>query len=375
VIPELEPEDFVSFLDDLWSERGWDTAVQERSNGTYFIIGERGDGKRGVLFVFPTPESHVTGQHLRRFVALCRKKGVDVGVVATQGAFDNEAGQVAEAKGIHLLTRETLAGTVEQGGFRHVLDRYADTGGALDPVLARLHALGLPVPESLSLSVSRPVDVDLRRVRERLGLDGDGGDGRDDGEDGGNGGFPNVPSRRVVPVVLLAVLLFVAGAVVGPALGLAGLVGGGTGQSGDVTVSAVSTAGANAPLEAQWNARATDSVTVNGTVYEAPPNETFVVVRFNATNVGDAPATLPQDRLVLDVAGERYGHQPLRNVTGFAMGGLYAPNETHEAWTVYSVPEDAQSGTLLLVEDGEGEAVGVRFVRNRSIPAEPTELS
>jgi hypothetical protein len=392
MIPELDAADFVSFLEDLWNERGWDTTVQERSNGTSFIIGERGDGKRGVLFVFPTPESHVTGQHLRRFVTLCRKKGVDVGVVATQGAFDDEARQVAEAKGIHLLTRDTLAGTVEEGGFQRVLDRYTDTGGPFDALLARLHALGLPVPESLSLPVSLPADVDPSALTGRLrpGEDGDGDGGGASGDAGEvergdpgegerrgaeDGRLPSVPVTRALPVVVLAAVLFVAGAVVGPTLGLAGLVGGGSGQGDAVAVSAVSTAGANATLEAQWNARTTDSVTVNGTVYEAPPNETFVVVRFNTTNWADSPATLPQDRLVLDVAGERYGHQPLRNATGFAMGGLYAPNETHEAWTVYSVPEDAQSGTLLLLGEGDGETVGVRFVRNRSIAAEATELS
>ncbi|RDI71177.1 restriction endonuclease [Halopelagius longus] len=376
MIPELEPEDFVSFLGDLWGERGWDTTVQERANGTYFIIGERGDGRRGVLFVFPTTESHVSGQHLRRFVTLCGKKGVDVAVVATQGAYADEARKIADAKGIHLLDRSTLEGTVEEGGFHDVLREYTG-GGPLDPILAKLRALGLPVPETLPVELPFDPAKMQARVRSKLGGYSDGSDDSDaDGpppDDEGDGGgrldaLPVSP-RTLLPVVVAAVLLVVAGSAMG-ALTVPGIGGGGSGS--DTAVSAVSTAGANAALDIRWNAKTTDSITVNGTAYDAPENQTFVVVRMNVTSLSDSPEQLSQKQLALEVAGDRYGHQPLRNTTGFPAGGLFAPGETREVWTVFAVPADAESGTLL-VRSGE-DVPGVRFTRDTSVSAEATEL-
>ncbi|MFC6826345.1 restriction endonuclease [Halopelagius fulvigenes] len=376
MIPELEPEDFVSFLGDLWGERGWETTVQERANGTYFIIGERGDGRRGVLFVFPTTESHVSGQHLRRFVTLCGKKGVDVAVVATQGAYADEARKIADAKGIHLLDRTTLEGTVEEGGFHHVLRKYTG-GGPLDPILAKLRALGLPVPETLPFDLPfDPAELQAR-IRSRLGGYSDGTDDSNadgpppDGEgDGGGGGrFDALPvsPRTLLPVVVAVVLLVVAGSATG-ALTVPGMGSGG----GDTAVSAVSTAGANAALDVRWNAETTDSVTINGTTYDAPENETFVVVRMNVTSLSESPEQLSQAQLALEVAGDRYGYQPLRNSTGFPSAGLFAPGESREVWTVFSVPADAESGTLL-VRSGE-DVPGVKFTRDTAISAEATEL-
>lgn len=378
MIPELEPDEFVSFLSDLWGERGWETTVQERANGTYFIIGERGDGKRGVLFVFPTTESHVSGQHLRRFVTLCGKKGVDVAVVATQGAYADEARKIADAKSIHLLDRSTLEGTVEEGEFHHVLREYTG-GGPLDPILAKLRALGLPVPETLPVTLPfDPAEIQAR-IRDRLGGYGGGSDesdaadgptppdgANDDGDGGGRLDALPVSPRTLLSVVVAALLLVAAGSVAGM-LGLPGAGGGGE----STAVSAVSTAGANASLDARWNAKTTDSVTINGTTYDAPPNQTFVVVRMNVTNVGESPEQLSQRQLALEVAGDRYGYQPLRNATGFPAGGLFAPGESRQVWTVFAVPADAQSGTLL-VQSRDGP--GVRFTRDSSLTPDATEL-
>lgn len=374
MIPELEPEGFVSFLADLWGERGWETTIQERANGTYFIVGERGDGKRGVLFVFPTTESHVSGQHLRRFVTLCGKKGVDVAVVATQGAYADEARKIADAKGIHLLDRSTLERTVEEGEFHHVLGEYTG-GGPFDPILARLGALGLPVPETLPVSLPFDAAEVRARIQSRLGGYGDGSDDGGptppdgaNGEGDGGGRLDALPaSPRTVLVVVAALLLVAAGSATG-VLGLPGTTGGGD----STAVSAVSTAGANASLDARWNAKTAGSVTINGTTYDAPPNETFVVVRMNVTNVGESPEQLSQAQLALEVAGDRYGYQPLRNATGFPAGGLFAPGESREVWTVFSVPADAESGTLLVHAPGDGPSV--RFVRDASVAPDATEL-
>ncbi|MDS0298117.1 restriction endonuclease [Halogeometricum sp. S1BR25-6] len=410
-LPELEPEAFVSFLADLWDERGWDTSVKQRPDETYFIVGRRGDGKRGVLYVFPTAESHVSTQHVKRFVGFCRKKGIDVAVVATQGAYAGEAREIAESKGIHLLDRETLAGTVEEGGFEHVLRTYTGGGdhGPLDRLLATLRSYGVPVPEAL------PFDFAALLDRLPVGGDGGGGDGGDedgeggpdganrdpepksnstsktpadaaagnsgesgDGADGGGddggrdiagalpGPLTSLPRPNVVlPAALVVLVVFLLGSAVGPALGLPAI--GGAGGGGDLAVSALSTAGANATAEVRWNARTAESLTVNGTTYDAPPNETFVLVRMNVSNVGSSPLSMDESSLALEVAGERYGHQPLDGVVGFDQGGLFAPDDPREVWVVFSVPDDAESATLVLRGDEF-----VRFVRDGTVEAEAT---
>lgn len=398
-LPELEPEAFVSFLTDLWDERGWDTSVKQRPDETYFIVGQRGDGKRGVLYVFPTTESHVTTQHLKRFVGFCRKKGIDVAVVATQGAYADEAREIAESKGIHLLDRETLAGTVEEGGFEHVLRTYTGGGGGgpLDRLLAALRSYGVPVPEAL------PFDFEALLARLPMGGDEDGDDaeggkegskpdsnasdgagatetdGSDADADGNSdgrelaGALPGpltaLPRPNVIlPAALVVLVVFLLGSAVGPALGLPAI--GGAGGEGDLAVSALSTAGANATAEVRWNARTAESLTVNGTAYDAPPNETFVLVRMNVSNGGSSPLSMDESSLALEVAGQRYGHQPLDGVTGFGQGGLFAPDDPREVWVVFSVPDDAESATLVLRGDES-----VRFVRDGVVEAEATVTS
>lgn len=188
-LPELEPDAFVSFLEDLWNERGWDTSVKQRPDETFFIIGKRGDGKRGVLYVFPTVESHVKEKHMKQFVGFCRKKGIDVGVVATQGAYADPSRQIAESKGIHLLDRETLAGTVKEGGFEDILAEYTGgSGGPIGAVLATLQSYGVPVPDTLPFDLP---SFDTQDIIARLPI-GDDADASGEGESVGEpqqGGF------------------------------------------------------------------------------------------------------------------------------------------------------------------------------------------
>lgn len=376
-LPELEPTAFVSFLADLWEERGWETSVKERPDETYFIVGKRGDGKRGVLYVFPTVESHVGQTQMKQFVGFCRKKGIDVGVVATQGAYADSARQLAESRGIHLLNRETLAGTVTEGGFEHVLREYTGGDGPLNRVLAVLRSYGIPVPESVPFALPT---VDVGALLARLPFVDDaeteGEEGRRDGDDASaDGDGPDFPGPLtslprpdvVLPVALLLLVVFLVGSAVGPALGLP--VVGGDGGDDAMAVSALSTANENATAEVRWNARATETVTVNGTTYAAPENETFVVVRMNVTNTRDSPMSFDESSLALDVDGERYGHQPLNGTTGFAEGGLFAPNDPREVWVTFTVPADATSATLVV----RGEEPTVRFVRDRTVSAEATE--
>ncbi|WP_049985790.1 restriction endonuclease [Halobellus rufus] len=390
MIPELEPPAFVAFLADLWDARGWETSVRERADETHFVIGKRGDGKRGVIYVFPTATATVTDRHLKQFVGFCRKRGIDVAVVATQGAFADGAKKLAAQRGVHLLDRSKLEDTVEAGGLEDVLARYTKTG-PIEGVAARLQVLGLPLPDSL---LERAADADDSVAALRAKLSGGGGDsetgpggdaGRDgrangDAPDGGDGGsrlpLPSGPlaglrgiSNRSIPALMLPVVLvvaFVLGATMGPAVGLGAPFGVGGGGDG-LAVSAMSTAGENATLDARWNARTTTSLEVNGTTYDAPEGERLLLVRMNVTNTADSPTQLDQSSLALDVAGERYGHQPLDGVTGFPSAGLFEPGESREVWTVFSVPADGESATLLTTGDTD-----VRFTRESAIDVEAT---
>lgn len=395
MIPELEPPEFVAFLADMWDARGWETSVRERADETHFVIGKRGDGKRGVIYVFPTPTATVTERHLKQFIGFCRKRGIDVAVVATQGSFADGAKKMASQRSIHLLDRTKLENTVEEGGLEDVLARYTKTG-PVEAVVARLQALGLPIPESL---VERVGDVDgsLAGIRAKLPLGGSDGrgdagddtsestadgsqtDGGDSTSDSGGSRLPvSVPSvgrvglsGRSVPAIILPVILavaFVLGATMGPAVGL----GAPFGVSGDggLDVSAVSTAGENATIDVRWNARTTNSLQVNGTTYDAPEGETFLLVRMNVTNTADSPTQFNQPSLAVEVAGERYGHQPLDGVTGFPSAGLFEPGESREVWTVFSVPADGESATLLTRTD-----VDVRFARESALTPEATVAS
>ena len=388
MIPELEPDEFVSFLSDLWDARGWETSVRERADETHFVIGKRGDGKRGVIYVFPTTTATVTERHLKQFVGFCRKRGIDVAVVATQGAFAEGARRIAGQRSVHLLDRSALANTVEEGGFEDVLGAYTETSG-LDAAVERLEALGVPVPDALVArlaGVGAVVDSVRNRFEGGQGDDGTadaGGDGGSNGSSGDSTGAADAGrlgalsprlgglSARSVPAVVLPLVLvvaFVLGATVGPAVGLGGLLA--SGGDGGTDVSAVSTAGANASVDVRWNAKTTESLTVNGTTYDAPANQTFLLVRMNVTNRDAEPTQFGQSALVVDVAGDRYGHQPLDGVTGFPSAGLYEPGESREVWTVFAIPRDGTSATLLA--DGQ---TGVRFVHDTSMTPEATVAS
>ncbi|MFA1610534.1 restriction endonuclease [Halobellus rubicundus] len=381
MIPELEPDEFVSFLGDLWRERGWNVSMKERADETHFVIGKRGDGKRGVIYVFPTTTATVTERHLKQFVTFCRKRGIDVAVVATQGAFAEGAQRIAGQRGVHLLDRETLETTVSEGGFDDLLAQYTETTG-LAAVFERLRDVGVPVPEGLEDRLP-DVGAAVAGLRAKVGLTAEGsGDESDGGDGGGTDGDPGDRSRLdqvtdrlggiasgsvpagVVPVVL--VVAFLIGATIGPAVGLGGGLLGSGGDAGP-GVSAMSTAGANATVDARWNAETRDGLSVNGTSFEPPDGQTFLLVRLNVTNGGDSPIQLQQSAFAVEVAGQRYGRQPLDGVTGFPSAGLFEPDESREVWLVFSVPADAESATL--VYDGE---LMLRFERDSAITPEAT---
>ena len=373
MIPELGPTSFVEFLAAMWEERGWETSVRERSDETYFVVGNRPDGKRGIIYVFPTTTSTVTERHLKKFVSFCKQKGIDVAVVATQGAFAEGAERVAAQRSIHMLDRSTLADTVEEGGLNDVLARFTDAGSEgvadrlqgrlpdLAAVMAAVYALvpiggGNVATPTGSGSNSSPADDPAPASTDPDGL--------------GIVAWLYRACTRPVPagaIVITLLVAFVLGAVAAPAVGLGGAIGGGA-MGGDAgpEVSAVSTAGgSNATVDVRWNARAAGSISVNGTTYDAPDGQTFLLVRMNVTNGADEPTQFSESALAADVAGTRYGHQPLDGVTGFPSAGLFEPGETREVWTVFAVPDDAESVTIIL--DGDSK---VRFVRDSGVTPE-----
>lgn len=377
MIPELDPTSFVEFLAAMWDERGWETSVRERSDETYFVVGNRPDGKRGIIYVFPTTTSTVTERHLKKFVSFCKQKGIDVAVVATQGAFAEGAERVATQRSIHVLDRSTLADTVEEGGLEDVLDRFTDAesqgvaGRLPDQLRGRLPDLvglvaavyalvplggGSVATHTGSGSNSSPADDPAPASTDPDGL-------------GIVAGLYRACTRPVPAGVIAITLLvaFVLGAVVAPAVGLGGAIGGGpVGGDAGPEVSAVSTAGgSNATVDVRWNARATDSITANETTYDAPEGQTFLLVRMNVTNGADEPTQFAESALAADVAGTRYAHQPLDGATGFPSAGLFEPGETRAVWTVFAVPDDAESVTIIL--DGESK---VRFVRDSGVTPE-----
>lgn len=381
MIPELDPEDFVAFLAATWDERGWETSVRERSDETHFVVGKRPDGKRGVIYTFPTTTATVTERHLKKFVSFCEQKGIDVAVVATQGSFAEAAEAVADRRSVHLLDRSSLADTVEEGGLEDVLARFTDGGGG---ITGRLRGLGVPVPASVTSWIPGPRSL-LASVVAAVPIGGTADDAAasDGGTSPADAPAPSSSApdglgivaglyrscRRPVPAGLLAVVLavaFVLGAVAGSAAGLGGMLGGSAAGGDGPDVSAVSTAGEpNATVEVRWNARAADSITANGTTYDAPEGQTFLLVRMNVTNGGGDPAKLERSALAVDVAGTRYGRQPLDGATGFPTAVLLAPDESREVWTAFAIPDGAGSATIVV--DGESQ---VRFVRDDGVSPE-----
>lgn len=377
MIPELEPTSFVEFLAAMWEERGWETSVRERSDETYFVVGNRPDGKRGIIYVFPTTTSTVTERHLKKFVSFCKQKGIDVAVVATQGAFAEGAERVAAQRSIHILDRSTLADTVEEGGLDDVLARFTDAGseGVADRLPDQFRDR-LPDLAAVMAAVAALVPVGGGNVATPTGAGSNSSSADDPApastDPDGLGIVAGLyrACTRPVPagaIVITLLVAFVLGAVAAPAVGLGGAIGGG-GMGGDAgpEVSAVSTAGgSNATVDVRWNARATGSITVNGTTYDAPEGQTFLLVRMNVTNGADEPTQFSESALAADVAGTRYGHQPLDGVTGFPSAGLFEPGESREVWTVFAVPDDAESVTIIL--DGDSK---VRFVRDSGVTPE-----
>ncbi|RDZ43542.1 hypothetical protein C5B86_10890 [Haloferax sp. Atlit-19N] len=365
---ELEPTKFVHFLSDLWTQRNWQTNAQPRGEGRYLVQGQRGDGTKGLMLVLPSVETTVGTGHVKGFVAHAKKRGIDTVVVATQGEFDDSVRGFATNHDVTLLDREELGETVADEGLEQTVKQYTD-GDVFETAEVEFD-LPEPVEEALA-------SLPIAALRERLaGLTGGGGDGGDSSGDSLRDRLPSSvddlksgspPSVRVVVVaVLLLVLALGSVAALGPMVdGLGGSSGGGSG----VAVSALSGASTDsADLVARWNARTADSLQVGNQTYAAPEGERFVVVGLNATAASGSPGNLPQSALVFESDGVSYGHQPLSNATGFDNGALFAPGESTHVWTVFAVPTNATTGTVLVQPTNEDT---VAFVHDDTVSTDP----
>ncbi|KTG24432.1 restriction endonuclease [Haloferax profundi] len=363
---ELEPTKFVRFLSDLWTQRNWQTNVQPRGEGRYLIQGQRGDGTKGMMLVLPTVDTSVEFDHVRGFVAHAKKRQIDVTAIATQGEFTDKVRGFATKHDVTLLDLDSLGETVEDEDLEETVKQYTD--GEVYETAEVEFGLPFDLPEPVANALS---SLPLDSVRERLsGFAGESDvslrDRLPSSVDDLKSGSP--PSVRVVVVaVLLLVLALGSVAALGPMVDGLGTQGG----QGGVAVSALSSApSSSSDMVARWNSKTTDSITVGNNSYTAPDGKQFVVVALDVTASESSPGTLSQSALVFESDGVRYGYQPLTNTTGFETGSLFAPNESTRVWTVYSVPANTTTGTLLVRSSNEDT---VTFVHDETMSAEPTD--
>lgn len=338
----LEGEQLADVLSQAWVNRGWETDVAEGEDGSFFVTGDQGNGQRGLILVLPG-DVEVPGKRLQQYASLVKKKDVDVRVVATQGAFTDDAERIAKANNVHLLDPQAILETVEAEGLESELSRFAsengDGGGGIGAMIP-----SLPIP-----SVGLPSGVPLPSP-------------------GGKG------LKSVLLIVLIATSLlagFAGGAFLGPGGdagvgGVAATMGGFAGGGGDdVAVAALSTAEpGNAGLTVHWNARTADSVVANGSTYEAPDESRFVVVELVVQNTGSERVPVKPGDFLVNANGTRYTHQPLDGTRTFEMTAVAPGNET-TGWLVFAIPDDVNDAVL--VPDTEAAGGPVTFVRDSSL--------
>lgn len=339
----LEGEQLADVLSQAWVNRGWETDVAEDDDGSFFVTGDQGNGKRGLILVLPG-DVEVPGKRLQQYVSLVKKKSVDVRVVATQGAFTDDAERIAKANDVHLLDPQAVLETVEAEGLEGVLSRFASENG--DGSGGDEGGIGAMIPGLPGPSLGLPSGVPLPSP-------------------GGNG------LKSVLVIVLIATSLlagFAGGAFLGPGAGggaVASAVGGLTGGGDEVAVASLSTAEpGSAGLTVHWNARTADSVVANGSSYEAPADSRFLVVQLVVENTGDDRVPVKAGDFLVNANGTRYAHQPLDGARTFEMTAVSPGNET-TGWVVFAIPDDATDAVL--VPDTQAAGGPVTFVRDPSL--------
>ena len=351
MVGNLTDREFADMLAAIWDRHGWTTEVTDQG-GEFMVAGERGDGRRGVILVAPGDQGPVGQDAVETLQGLRTEKGVDVPVAATRSSFDGSARELAEHDGIHLVDPETLERTASAKGFEDLLEQYS-SGGIGSRLVQAVPGLGhIPRP-----SIGIP-SVNL-----------------------GSGPSSVLVLGTVVVLIvgLLGAFLFgdtLGGFLAGlplPELGLFETVGGVLGGlpfpdiglgGGGYSVTAVSLVDGDAePVEVTWDVKTQKQVVgPNGTAFSAPENHTFVIVQLNATNPGAEPIVLEPEAFGFATDSVRYGPQPLEGATG-QLPIVVPPLSWAEGYLVFSVPEDADSGTFLALPGPD--RVPISFERDR----------
>lgn len=342
----LTGEHLATVLSEAWTNRGWETDVVEDDDGTFLVTGDKGNGQRGLILVLPG-DVEVPGKRIQQYASLVKKKSVDVRVVASQGSFTDDAERIAKANDVHLLDPQAVLETVEAEGLEDTLARYATDGGSGGGgVGSAISRIPVPIPTSA---------------------------------------FPNgipIPSlggktlKSVFLVVLIAVSLlagFAGGAFLAPAAGGGAGAGGGVlagametlgldaAGTGDVAVSALSTAQPDqAGMTVRWNARTATTVVANGSTFDAPNQTRFLVVQYAVTNTGDTQIPVRPSDFLVNANSTRYTHQPLDGARTFDLAAVAPGNQT-TGWLVYAIPEDATNAVLVPNPDAAGGPVAYRY--------------
>ncbi|MFP4529744.1 MAG: restriction endonuclease [Halodesulfurarchaeum sp.] len=366
MVADLDDREFAEMLGDIWERYDWTVEVTER-DGVFVVAGEKPDGRRGLILVAPGDAGPVGADRLETLDSLRTERGIDVPVAATRSSFDEEAQEMAEINGLHLVDPETLEESASAKGFEDLLAKYSERSllGRVLGLLARIPLGPISIPRPGIPSVGGNVGVVVAGavavlvlvvlgagiVEETLGdllaglpIPGIGAIG------GLLGGLP-IPDFG-----LLDAIGGFLGALPLPDIGLGG---------GGYSVTAVSLTQDDAtPVTVGWDAKRQDQVVgPNGTAFEAPENHSFVVVQLNATNPTGDTVVLEPSAFALATGETRYGPQTLDGAEG-GLPIVLPPLESTEGYLVFSVPEDSEAGTLLALP---GRELPIEFERDRSL--------
>jgi hypothetical protein len=354
MVADLSDREFAEMLAAIWERHGWSVEVTERGD-SFLVAGDRPDGRRGVILVAPGDGQTGPGP-VESVRDLQSQKGIDVPVTATRGSFSQAATEAAEAGDIHLLDPETLAETARAEGFEDLLEEYSSRG-LRQRLSGAIPAIGLgSIPGQ---SIGRRAVGALTGNGSTVFLLGGLGLLLALGWVLGLGGF-----LAGLPLPGPGLLEAVGGLLGGLPLPEVGLGGGGYSAT---AVSLVD--GGEETTTVRWDLqRGEEVVGPNGTTYAAHGNQTFVVIQFNASNPTAEPVVLSGETFAYDTDGGRYGQQPLEGARG-QVPVVVPPQASARGYVVFSVPAEADSGTLLALPGPE--ATPIAFERDRNLEFAP----
>lgn len=115
-------------------------------------------------------------------------------------------------------------------------------------------------------------------------------------------------------------------------------------------------------FQTEYAGRTQDSVALQDgqRYYEARGGRTFLVVRLKITNLGEQ-ADLTPAFYDIDVGGALYSYQPLNGYPNDLSGVTLRADATFEGWTLYSIPAEATSATLVANQGAYYNPNAVRF--------------